>query len=116
MIKKIAVFVAALAVLGSAGPAMAQQPEKKIRHIGFLSIFSQSHTGSQRWHEAFRRGLKDFGWVAGKNIAIEYRWMNRRRERLPALAERYLSRRLFRPSMKALIKSSGLPVFNSPFV
>jgi hypothetical protein len=29
--------------------------------------------------------------------------------------KQYLSRRLFRPSMKALIKSSGLPGFNSSF-
>ena len=89
MIRIFAVFVAAFAVLASADPATAQQPEK-IRHIGFLSVFSQSHSGSQRWHEAFRRGLKDLGWVVGKNITIEYRWMNRKRERLPTLAEELL--------------------------
>ncbi len=70
-------------------PAEAQQTEK-IRRIGFLSVFSQSHSGSIRWHQAFRQGLRDLGWVAGKNISIAYRWMERRRERLPALADELL--------------------------
>ena len=43
----------------SADPAEAQ-PEKMHR-IGFLSNFSDSHSGSIRWHEAFRQGLRDHG-------------------------------------------------------
>ena len=89
MRKKLSVVVMALAIFALADPAAAQQQEKT-RRIGFLSVFSQSHSGSQRWHESFRRGLRDLGWVAGKNIAIEYRWMNRKRERLPTLAEELL--------------------------
>jgi len=37
--------------------------------------------------EGFRRGLRDLGWVEGKNIAIEYRWAEGRFERLNGLAE-----------------------------
>jgi putative ABC transport system substrate-binding protein len=36
--------------------------------------------------DAFRKGLRDLGWVEGKNIVIEYRWSEGRYERLPALA------------------------------
>jgi putative ABC transport system substrate-binding protein len=36
--------------------------------------------------EAFRRGLRDLGWVEGQNIAIEYRWTGGRFERIHALA------------------------------
>jgi putative ABC transport system substrate-binding protein len=38
------------------------------------------------WHQAFRRGLRDLGWVEGSNISIEYRYAEDRRNRLPDLA------------------------------
>jgi len=60
--------------------AEAQQA-KKIPRIGFLSPFSSSDTP----HEAFREGLRDLGWVEGKNIAIEYRYANGTDDRLPGL-------------------------------
>ncbi len=85
-----AVFTTVLAILAWNHPAAGQQQEK-VRRIGFLSVFSQSHSGSQRWHQAFRQGLRDLGWIAEKNIRIEYRWMERRRERVPLLADELLS-------------------------
>jgi len=66
-------------------PVKAQEAER-IRRLGFMSVFSASHTGSVRWQEAFRQGLRDHGWVPGKNITIEYRWMAGKRERLPEFA------------------------------
>ncbi len=89
MIGLIASVVAALAMLASANLAWAQQDEK-IRRIGFLSVFSHTDRFTRTWDKAFRQGLRDHGWVVGKNISISYRWMERRRERLPALAEELL--------------------------
>ncbi len=63
--------------------AEAQQPAK-IPRIGLLSPFSPSATAL--WHEAFRRGLRDLGWVEGKNISIEYRYSEGRNDRVPDLA------------------------------
>jgi putative ABC transport system substrate-binding protein len=50
-------------------PAWAQQP-KRIPRIGFLT--AGFPVGSER-HEAFRQGLRELGYVEGKNIVSEYR-------------------------------------------
>ena len=61
----------------------AQQPAK-VPRIGFLSPFSPSDAAL--WHQALRLGLRDLGWIEGKNISIEYRYSEGRRDRLPDLA------------------------------
>jgi putative ABC transport system substrate-binding protein len=71
-----------VAVVVVAAIAQAQQPAK-IPRIGLLSPFSPSATAL--WHQAFLQGLRDLGWVEGKNISIEYRYAEGRRDRLPDL-------------------------------
>ncbi len=63
-------------------PAEAQQAGKMYR-IGYLS----RGAGPGASTEAFLQGLRDLGWIEGKNIAIEYRWAEYKMNRLPALAE-----------------------------
>ena len=63
--------------------AFAQQ-KGKIRRIGFLGAISASGYASQM--EGFRSGLRDFGYVEGKNLVVEYRWAEGKYERLPELA------------------------------
>jgi len=62
--------------------ARAQQPAMPV--IGFLGMASPSTLAARL--EAFRLGLRDFGYVEGTNITIEYRWAEGRYERLPELA------------------------------
>src|SRR4030095_16892975 len=63
--------------------AQAQQPGK-VRRIGFLSGQSLSTISTRT--EAFRQGLRELGYVEGKNIVIEWRLAEGKLDRLPALA------------------------------
>ena len=83
MNKKIFVFVLVAFVLAFAHVAGAQQPGK-ISRIGLLSPFSPSD--SAPWYQAFLQGLRELGWVEGKNISIEYRYADGKADRLPELA------------------------------
>ncbi|MDX1485332.1 MAG: ABC transporter substrate-binding protein [Alphaproteobacteria bacterium] len=56
------------------------QTADPIRRIGFLSVYGESDPSSQSWHESFRRGLREKGWIPGKNITLVYRWIRSRRE------------------------------------
>ena len=63
--------------------AEAQAPSR-IPRIGCLGTGSTATNPNLL--EAFRQGLRDLGYVEGRNIAIDYRWAEGRVERLPALA------------------------------
>src|SRR5437870_5117523 len=63
--------------------AEAQQAGKVYR-IGFLG--GADPVGYAIQMEALHLGLRDHGYVEGKNIAIEYRWAEGKYDRLPALA------------------------------
>jgi putative ABC transport system substrate-binding protein len=63
--------------------AEAQQPTK-IPRIGFLAGNSLSSLAARV--EAFRQGLRELGYVEGKNIVIEWRSAEGKNDRLPALA------------------------------
>ncbi len=71
-----------LGLLAGPLPAEAQQAGKMYR-IGYLS----HRPGPSSPDEAFRKSLRDLGWIEGQNIAIEYRWGAGKRDRYPALAE-----------------------------
>jgi putative ABC transport system substrate-binding protein len=80
---KIFVWLLITLLLGTV-PAEAQQPAAKVPRIGFLGATSPSTNAARI--EAFRQGLRELGYVEGKNIVIEYRWAEGKTERLPDLA------------------------------
>ncbi len=63
--------------------AAGAQQAAKIARIGYLAT---NLTANARLHEAFRQGLRDLGYVEGRNVVIEVRDAEGRNERFPALA------------------------------
>ena len=63
--------------------AAEAQQAAKIARIGYLV---GNRAANPHLHEAFRQGLRDLGYVEGRNLVIEYRDAEGKLERLPALA------------------------------
>jgi putative ABC transport system substrate-binding protein len=66
----------------------AQQP-KKVSRIGFLG--NSTAALEANLIGPFREGLRDLGYVEGKNIVIEWRWAEGKYERFPALIAELIS-------------------------
>jgi putative tryptophan/tyrosine transport system substrate-binding protein len=67
--------------------SVAAQQSAKIWRIGFLGLTSPRAAVSVARVEALRAGLRELGYIEGKNIAIEFRWADGDYDRLPGLAE-----------------------------
>jgi putative ABC transport system substrate-binding protein len=83
MSRQMLVLFVTTVILAFVPIAEAQQP-KKVPRIGHLNAASISVTATRA--EAFRQGLRDLGYVEGKNIVIEWRSGEGKEDRLPALA------------------------------
>jgi ABC-type uncharacterized transport system substrate-binding protein len=82
--KKKILALAICAMLLVLCTSVEAQQAKKIPRVGIL----RQSSGSELWTqvEAFRRGLREMGYVEGQNIAIEYRYAEGALDRLPSLA------------------------------
>src|SRR6202158_5108944 len=77
-------FLAGTGAVLLAVPLAAQaQPAGNVSRIGFLFYGAP---GSSPELDAFRKGLRDLGYIEGQNITIEYRFANGRAGRLSELA------------------------------
>ncbi len=83
-----------ITLLGStaAWPLMARAQQSSIPVVGILS--SSSLSAFTDLLGAFREGLKETGYIEGRNITIESRWAEGRFERLPKLAAELVKRRM----------------------
>jgi putative ABC transport system substrate-binding protein len=67
------------------------QQTARVYRIGFLG--SASATANKDRVDAFREGLRDRGYVEGRNLQIEYRWAEGDYDRLPGLARELVARK-----------------------
>src|SRR5262249_57773527 len=95
MAKVIGRIAVTLAILVSPYLAHAQQGNGKVPRIGYLDFRSSNL-------KAFRQGLRDLGYVEGRNIAIEYRSAEGELDRLSPLADD-----LVRRKVDVIVTSSG---------
>ena len=80
--KNIPLLCLLMSVFLITGSAQAQQVEK-IPRIGIVTLQTLSAVAAR--DEAFRRGLRELGYLEGKNIVIEHRSAEGKLDRLPAL-------------------------------
>ena len=66
--------------------ARAQQPTATTHRLGLLFATSEQAAKARGLLEAVTQGLKEYGWVEGQNIAIEYRFADGKADALPKLA------------------------------
>ena len=80
-----------IAFLGSAAAtwalaARAQQPASTVRRIGFLLPGGPRTTVVRGQLAAFHQGLKEYGWIQGQNISVEYRFAEGKEDALAGIA------------------------------
>src|SRR5215475_14315400 len=81
-----------ITLLGGAAawPVAARAQQQPMPAVGILASVSPGPYG--RFIEAIKQGLREVGYVEGRNVAIEYRWANGQYDRLPQLAAELVDR------------------------
>jgi putative ABC transport system substrate-binding protein len=88
----LAVLVPLCAMLFAFGATAEAQQRDQLARIGYIS--GSSAKGAARGVEGFRQGLRDIGYVEGKNIVVEYRYGGGNVERIPLLVAELLKQNL----------------------
>jgi putative ABC transport system substrate-binding protein len=83
MSKKVIRLILSAMLFALSFPADAQQPAK-VPRIGYVSGTGDPKTPGPQV-EALRRGLLDLGYIEGKNIQVEYRYVEGKLDRVPSL-------------------------------
>jgi len=97
-------FITLLGGAAAAWPLAARaQQAAKLPIIGFLGAATPSTTTP--WIAAFVQRLREFGWVEGRNIVIEYRWAEGRTKRFAEIAAEFV-----RIKVDVIVTHSTAPV------
>jgi putative ABC transport system substrate-binding protein len=82
-----------IAATGSAAawPVIARAQQAAVPVIGWIGNYAP---GNELQLTPFRKGLMETGYAEGRNVRIEYRWVENRNDRLPALLRDLIDRRV----------------------
>ena len=87
------IWIALGALLFALCSAVQAQQSVKIPRIGFLSG-SGAASNPATSEKAFRQGLRDLGYVDGKNVLLETRYAEGKRDHIPGLVANSFNSRL----------------------
>jgi putative ABC transport system substrate-binding protein len=65
-------FIAGLA--GAAAWPVVARAQQRVRRVGWLDQLPERDPGARAEDIAFRHGMEEIGWTAGRNLTIDYRW------------------------------------------
>jgi putative ABC transport system substrate-binding protein len=110
-------LIALLSGAAAAWPlaARAQPQPARLRTVGFLA--ATGPTVASHWLAAFVQRLHELGWSEGRNIALEVRWAEGRRERAAEIAAEFVDRKVdviatwaTMPALAATQATSTIPI------
>jgi putative ABC transport system substrate-binding protein len=94
-------FILALGSAAACVPLAARAQQAAMPVIGYFHFATPAYAPTSA---SFLQGLKETGFIAGQNVAIEYRWAEGQYDRLPAMAAELVERKV------DLIAAFGPPV------
>src|SRR5262245_31326016 len=83
-------FITLLGGAAAAWPMAARGQQPSMPVIGYMSVAPRV----DHYDFEFRRGLSEAGFVAERNVAIEYRWAEGRHDRMPAFGAEIVRRQV----------------------
>jgi putative ABC transport system substrate-binding protein len=81
-------FITLLGAAAALPLAARAQQAGKVPTIGFLG--GSTASAQSEWTAAFVQRLRELGWIEGRTVAIEYRWLEGRSERAAEIADGFV--------------------------